>query len=131
MRDQVSCYGLELSDVREAFVNGDVLCAIIHRFRPDLIEYPLPSEENVDPLHTAAFRNQIAFDLLHEEYGLTHVGILFNICFKYKDNDDKQHAYNAHDMLSFLGDERMGLGYHLLVGLSQLRSLSLTNLWDF
>ncbi|CAL8071583.1 unnamed protein product [Orchesella dallaii] len=73
MRDQVSCYGLEMSDVRDAFVRGDVLCAIIHRFRPDLIEFPLPSEENVEPLHTAAYRNQLAFDLLHEEYGLTHV----------------------------------------------------------
>jgi hypothetical protein len=50
-----------------------VLCAIIHRFRPDLIEYPLPSEENIDPLVTAAFRNQLAFDIFHQEYGLPHV----------------------------------------------------------
>lgn len=73
LRDQVQCYSLEVNDVRDAFSEGEVLCAIIHRFRPDLIEFPLPSEENVDPVDAAGFRNQIAFDLLHEEYGLQHV----------------------------------------------------------
>lgn len=73
LRDQVSCYNLQVIDVREAFVEGNVLCAVIHRFRPDLIEFPLPSEENVDPLMTAAFRNQLAFDILHQEYGISHV----------------------------------------------------------
>lgn len=73
LREQVLCYTLEVIDVREAFVQGDVLCAVIHRFRPDLIEFPLPSEENIDPSITAAFRNQLAFDILHQEYGLPHV----------------------------------------------------------
>jgi len=73
LRTQVSCYGLEITDVYDAFARGDVLCAIIYRFRPDLIEFPLLSEENVDPLEIAACRNQVAFDFLHTEYGITPV----------------------------------------------------------
>ena len=74
LRDQVAGYGLDVSDVCDAFNRGDVLCAIINRFRPDLIEFPLPSEENIDPLDIAACRNQIAFDILQEEFGLNPVG---------------------------------------------------------
>ncbi|CAG7823578.1 unnamed protein product [Allacma fusca] len=70
LREQIVGYGLEVSDVCDAFNRGDVLCAIINRFRPDLIEFPLPSEENVDPIDISACRNQIAFDILQEEFGL-------------------------------------------------------------
>ena len=60
----------------DAFARGDVLCAIIHRFRPDLIEFPSPSEENVDPLEIAACRNQIAFDFLQQEYSIAPVSVI-------------------------------------------------------
>lgn len=74
LRDQCQGYGLEVNDVRDAFSSGEVLCAIIHRFRPDLLQtYPLPSEENVEPVTGAASRNQLAFDMLSEEYGLQDV----------------------------------------------------------
>lgn len=88
LRDQVSCYGIEVADVGAVFSRGDVLCAIIHRFRPDLIEFPLPSEENVSPLETAEFRNQVAFDLLQSEYTLSPpVSVYIDSQFNFQQNE--------------------------------------------
>jgi hypothetical protein len=103
LRDQISCYNLEINDVRDAFVRGDVLCAIVHRFRPDLIEYPLPSEENVDPLITAAFRNQLAFDIMHQEYGLSHVSLNSRL-------SEEMHVGYLTNTIWVLGDEWLRIG---------------------
>lgn len=73
LRTQVASYGIELDGIYDVFARGDVLCAIIYRFRPDLLEFPLLSEENVNPLEIAACRNQLAFDFFHTEYGIAPV----------------------------------------------------------
>jgi len=67
---------IQVSGIHDIFVRGDVLCGTIHSFRPDLIpEYPFPPEieEGIEISDAAAFRNQIAFDFLNDEYQLPYV----------------------------------------------------------
>lgn len=80
LRQAVGPLGISVSGIHDIFVSGDVLCGTIHVFRPDLIpQYPFPPEieEGIDVMDLAAFRNQIAFDFLHEEYGLPYVSPRF------------------------------------------------------
>ena len=50
------------------YVNGLALCAIIHRYRPDLIDYTA-----LDPLDLT-LNNQLAFDILECELGVPQIG---------------------------------------------------------
>ena len=50
-----------------SFQNGLALCAIIHRYRPELIEF-----QALDPSLWAE-NNQLAFDILENDLGITPV----------------------------------------------------------
>nr|XP_023016590.1 F-actin-monooxygenase Mical isoform X2 [Leptinotarsa decemlineata] len=53
-----------ISDINSVFRSGKVLCAIIHHYRPDLLDYS--AIKNDEP----AKNNQIAIDLLEKELGI-------------------------------------------------------------
>ena len=61
---------VHVEDMTTSFKNGLVLCAIIHRYRPDLIDFHALSADNV------ASNNQLAFDTLERELGIPPVSIL-------------------------------------------------------
>ena len=62
---QLSPYDcIAVNDMTFSFQNGLALCAIIHRYRPDLVEF-----EALDPAAWAE-NCQLAFDLLEAEFGL-------------------------------------------------------------
>ena len=52
------------------FQDGRVLCAIIHRYRPDMIDFENLSPENIEE------NNQLAFDILEREFGVPPVSIV-------------------------------------------------------
>ncbi len=52
------------SDLTYSFHSGLALCAVLHRYRPDLVEF-----QALDPAAWAE-NNQLAFDLLEQELGL-------------------------------------------------------------
>ena len=64
LQKQVENYELTISDMTSSFQNGLALCAIIHRYRPDLIDYTA-----LDPLDLT-LNNQLAFDILECELGV-------------------------------------------------------------
>ncbi|KAL2728435.1 F-actin-monooxygenase mical2b isoform X1 [Vespula squamosa] len=65
LQKQVALYeGIHIEDMGASFKNGLAICAIIHRYRPDLIDfYSLQTTE-------AATNNQLAFDILEKELGI-------------------------------------------------------------
>ena len=68
LADQTASYdGATVSDLGPSFCSGIALCAIIHRYRPDLLDFRQLNRE------TAAENNQRAFDLLQKEYGIVPV----------------------------------------------------------
>jgi len=64
LQKQVENYQLEISDMTTSFENGMAICAIIHRYRPDLIDYG-----SLDP-QDIAVNNQLAFDILECDLGV-------------------------------------------------------------
>lgn len=54
---------LIVEDVTTSFKDGRVLCAILHHYRPDLLDYSAIKAEDI------ARNNQLAFDLLEKEIG--------------------------------------------------------------
>lgn len=55
--------GLEVTDIASIFRDGRILCAVIHHYRPDLLDYgSLSATEHVK-------NNQIAIDVLEKELG--------------------------------------------------------------
>ncbi|XP_065222209.1 F-actin-monooxygenase Mical isoform X2 [Planococcus citri] len=68
LKRQVALYrDLYIEDTSKSFKNGLALCAIIHRYRPDLIDF-----KSLNSTHVAA-NNQLAFDILEKEYGILPV----------------------------------------------------------
>ena len=63
--NQVEAYdGVEVTDMTTCFQNGLALCAVLHRDRPDLLDY-----NSLDKLD--AYNNiQLAFDILEHELGI-------------------------------------------------------------
>ncbi|XP_051175547.1 F-actin-monooxygenase Mical isoform X2 [Leptopilina boulardi] len=58
---------VKINDMGTCFKNGLALCAIIHRYRPDLIDFQsLSSEES-------AKNNQLAFDILQKEFNISPI----------------------------------------------------------
>ena len=56
--------GVEVTDMTTCFQNGLALCAVLHRYRPDLLDY-----NSLDKLD--AYNNiQLAFDILEHELGI-------------------------------------------------------------
>lgn len=68
LQKQVALYeGIHIEDMGASFKSGLAICAIIHRYRPDLIDfYSLQTTE-------AATNNQLAFDILEKELGILPV----------------------------------------------------------
>ncbi|KAK2885233.1 hypothetical protein Q8A67_016070 [Cirrhinus molitorella] len=58
---------VKVKDLSESWRSGMALCALIHRFRPDLIDMSCLDEYNI----TA--NNKLAFDLLEKELGVTPI----------------------------------------------------------
>lgn len=68
MKTQVEPYdSIFIEDLAKSFKNGLALCAIIHRYRPDLVDFFSLSPSDV------AKNNQLAFDILEHEFGITPV----------------------------------------------------------
>ncbi|XP_009074354.1 PREDICTED: protein-methionine sulfoxide oxidase MICAL2 [Acanthisitta chloris] len=58
---------VNVTDLTSSWRNGLALCAIIHRFRPDLIDFDALNEEDV------VKNNQLAFDVAEQEFGIPPV----------------------------------------------------------
>ncbi|XP_023714226.1 protein-methionine sulfoxide oxidase mical3a isoform X4 [Cryptotermes secundus] len=68
LKKQVALYDtVHVEDMTHSFKNGLVLCAIVHRYRPDLLDFHALSPEDV------AANNQLAFDTLERELGIPPV----------------------------------------------------------
>lgn len=68
LKQQVTDYEtVHITDLTSSFKDGLALCAIIHRYRPDLCDfYALKSED-------VRGNNQRAFDILEKELGIPPV----------------------------------------------------------
>ncbi|NWV31153.1 MICA2 monooxygenase, partial [Grantiella picta] len=55
---------VNVTDLTTSWKSGLALCAIIHRFRPDLIDFDALNEEDV------VKNNQLAFDVAEQEFGI-------------------------------------------------------------
>ncbi|XP_037993060.1 F-actin-monooxygenase MICAL2 isoform X5 [Motacilla alba alba] len=58
---------VDVTDLSTSWKSGLALCAIIHRFRPDLIDFEALNEED------AVRNNQLAFDVAEREFGIPPV----------------------------------------------------------
>nr|XP_040018535.1 protein-methionine sulfoxide oxidase mical2b isoform X5 [Gasterosteus aculeatus aculeatus] len=56
--------GVDVTNLTSSWRNGLALCALVHRQRPELIDYDSLNEEDV------AANNQLAFDLAEREFGI-------------------------------------------------------------
>uniref|UniRef100_UPI0037E78314 F-actin-monooxygenase mical2b isoform X4 n=1 Tax=Semicossyphus pulcher TaxID=241346 RepID=UPI0037E78314 len=59
--------GVDVTNLTSSWKNGLALCALIHRQRPDLIDFDCLNEEDM------AGNNQLAFDLAEREFGIQPV----------------------------------------------------------
>lgn len=69
---------IAISDIGSIFKDGKALCAIIHHYRPDLLDYH--SIKNDDPTKN----NQLALDVLEKEMGMifkTYNSFCFTLYF--------------------------------------------------
>ncbi|KOX71883.1 Protein-methionine sulfoxide oxidase Mical [Melipona quadrifasciata] len=65
LQKQVAVYdSVQIKDMGASFKNGLAICAIIHRYRPNLIDF-----HNLNP-DDAVTNNQLAFDVLEKELGI-------------------------------------------------------------
>lgn len=62
-----SYQNVNIADLTTSWRNGLALCALIHHFRPELINFDSLSEEN------AVENNQLAFDVAEREFGIPPV----------------------------------------------------------
>ena len=67
LQKQVENYDIVISDMTTSFMNGLALCAIIHRYRPDLIDFTSLDSGDI------AVNNQLAFDILECELGISPI----------------------------------------------------------
>ncbi|XP_063251197.1 F-actin-monooxygenase MICAL3 isoform X10 [Prinia subflava] len=56
--------GVNVTDLTMSWKSGLALCAIIHRYRPDLIDFDSLDEHDVEK------NNQLAFDIAEKEFGI-------------------------------------------------------------
>lgn len=76
LQKQVVLYDkVYIEDIGASFKDGLAICAIIHRYRPDLIDfYGLNAKDTVK-------NNQLAFDILEKELNIPPVSILYFLSF--------------------------------------------------
>lgn len=71
LKKQVTLYdAVRLTDMSSSFKDGLALCAIIHRYRPDLLDFHSLQPQNI------AQNNQLAFDILEKEFGIPPVSAI-------------------------------------------------------
>lgn len=71
LQKQVALYdSVRIEDMGASFKSGLAICAIIHRYRPDLIDF-----HSIDP-EDITKNNQMAFDILEKELGISPVSDL-------------------------------------------------------
>jgi len=72
LQKQVALYDkIHIEDMGASFKDGLAICAIVHRYRPDLIDfYSLNAKDAVK-------NNQLAFDTLEKELNIPSVRILY------------------------------------------------------
>ncbi|KAI1889803.1 hypothetical protein AGOR_G00166690 [Albula goreensis] len=61
--------GVNVLDLSSSWKDGLALCALIHHFRPDLIDFDSLNEEEV------ARNSQLAFDVAEREFGISSIGM--------------------------------------------------------
>ncbi|XP_066527023.1 F-actin-monooxygenase mical1 [Hoplias malabaricus] len=61
------CERVQVKDLSESWRSGLALCALIHNFRPQIIDMSSLDENN------AEYNNQLAFDILQREFGIESV----------------------------------------------------------
>uniref|UniRef100_A0A8B9KR22 F-actin monooxygenase n=1 Tax=Astyanax mexicanus TaxID=7994 RepID=A0A8B9KR22_ASTMX len=59
--------GVSVSDLTTSWKSGLALCALIHRYRPDLIDFESLDEKDVEK------NNQLAFDVSEKEFGISPI----------------------------------------------------------
>uniref|UniRef100_A0A8C6H7A4 F-actin monooxygenase n=1 Tax=Mus spicilegus TaxID=10103 RepID=A0A8C6H7A4_MUSSI len=59
--------GVNVTDLTMSWKSGLALCAIIHRYRPDLIDFDSLDEQNMEK------NNQLAFDIAEKELGISPI----------------------------------------------------------
>ncbi|XP_008576376.1 PREDICTED: protein-methionine sulfoxide oxidase MICAL3 isoform X1 [Galeopterus variegatus] len=59
--------GVNVTDLTMSWKSGLALCAIIHRYRPDLLDFDSLDEQNVEK------NNQLAFDIAEKELGISPI----------------------------------------------------------
>ncbi|XP_064371416.1 F-actin-monooxygenase MICAL3 isoform X3 [Dromaius novaehollandiae] len=59
--------GVNVTDLTMSWKSGLALCAIIHRYRPDLIDFDSLDEHSVEK------NNQLAFDISEKEFGISPI----------------------------------------------------------
>nr|XP_030119473.3 F-actin-monooxygenase MICAL3 isoform X1 [Taeniopygia guttata] len=59
--------GVNVTDLTMSWKSGLALCAIIHRYRPDLIDFDSLDEHDVEK------NNQLAFDIAEKEFGISPI----------------------------------------------------------
>ncbi|XP_067246167.1 protein-methionine sulfoxide oxidase mical3a isoform X24 [Chanodichthys erythropterus] len=59
--------GVSVSDLTTSWKSGLALCALIHRYRPDLIDFDSLDEKDVEK------NNQLAFDVAEKEFGISPI----------------------------------------------------------
>ncbi|XP_051512715.1 protein-methionine sulfoxide oxidase mical3a isoform X1 [Myxocyprinus asiaticus] len=66
-RQTEGCRGVSVSDLTTSWKSGLALCALIHRYRPDLIDFDSLDEKDVEK------NNQLAFDMAEKEFGISPI----------------------------------------------------------
>ncbi|XDV29057.1 hypothetical protein PO909_032236 [Leuciscus waleckii] len=59
--------GVSVSDLTTSWKSGLALCSLIHRYRPDLIDFDSLDEKDVEK------NNQMAFDVAEKEFGISPI----------------------------------------------------------
>lgn len=78
LKRQVAQYeDLVIENLTNSFKDGLVLCAIIHRYRPDLLDFHILKKDEI------AQNNQIAFDILERELGMYKIYYGFYLNFDF------------------------------------------------
>ncbi|CAL8148884.1 unnamed protein product [Orchesella dallaii] len=64
LQEQLSSKNVQIGSLTDVLNEGKALPALLHRYRPDLIQFPLP--DNVDK----CIKNQLIFEILQDEFDI-------------------------------------------------------------
>lgn len=96
LKKQVTLYDTVcVKDMSSSFKDGLALCAIIHRYRPDLVDFPSLQPQNV------AANNQLAFDILEREFNIPPVSKTGYLKSGTKNRKCSQYQEQTHQKIIF------------------------------